>query len=86
MLVRVRCCAIAVLLSWAACTGIAPDPQAADATRLPVVELTQEQREAVIRDESAAILAVSRQGYANARRLAERVLAVEPRSARAPAP
>ena len=63
MLVRVRCCAIAVLLSWAACTGIAPDPQAADATRLPVVELTQEQREAVIRDESAAILAVWAEMY-----------------------
>lgn len=83
MLVRVPSCALASSMLLVACAGIAPDPRAADAATLPSVELTTEQREAVQRDESRAILAISRQRYDEARRLAELVLDTQPRSARA---
>lgn len=83
MPLRVFLTALGALLSLGACAGVTPDPRRADSTKLPTAELSPEQREELVRDESAAILAVSRQGYDNARRIAERVLAIDQRSARA---
>ncbi|MCK5941430.1 MAG: tetratricopeptide repeat protein [Planctomycetes bacterium] len=71
------------LLLWSACAGVAPDPQQVSIDSLPVVALDDELRARVAEFEQAAIDAVMRRRYQEAEALARRVLATDPRSARA---
>ncbi|HEB52470.1 MAG TPA: tetratricopeptide repeat protein [bacterium] len=71
------------LLLLAGCAGVAPNPAAASVADLPVVELSEARSERLAGFEARAVDAVVRRHYREARSLARRALALDPRSARA---
>lgn len=72
-----------LLLLLSACAGVAPDPEAVSIEDLPVVDLDDQVRAQCAEFEQAAIDAVVRRRYGEAEAIAARVLATNPRSARA---
>lgn len=72
-----------MLLLLSACAGVAPDPDTVSIESLPVVQLDDEALAKCDEFEKAAIDAVVRRRYAEAEAIAARVLATNPRSARA---
>jgi tetratricopeptide (TPR) repeat protein len=72
-----------VLLLLSGCAGVAPDPEKVSIDSLPIVELADDVREQCQEFEQAAIDAVVRRRYGEAEAIAARVLATNPRSARA---
>lgn len=72
-----------LILSLAACAGVSPRPEAADADALPQRTLSAAQRIELARQVDEAVQAVVRRRYGQAEAAARAALALDPRAARA---
>lgn len=71
------------LAALAACAGVSPRPEAADASRLPTATPTAEEKADLAREVDACVRSVVQRHYDDAERSARAALAIDPRCARA---